>query len=300
MTADRPRIPEVSEGAATGEMAAIYADIRALLGVPMVNLIYRHMAAFPGLLPWAWGSVRPAVTDGTIPAAARTLAAEVALRPVAVLAEPVLRVLGVGESAHRHITAILDAYNLANPCNLLITATLLRLAAVAEDRTPASDPPPGATAPAPAAPAARAPDASAAAGGSAAADLGPPMVAPAAMAPDVAALVGGLPAEPGIVPSLYRHLANWPQLLAVQAVLLEPHRAALPGLASGLEESAGAVACRLVGDGLVRRLPAATSRPLGVQGLRVADFPSVITRMVVVGKAFAACLPAPPLSATSP
>ena len=52
-------VAAISEAGATGEIAALYGDIRATLGVPVVNLIWRHLATFPGALPWAWQSLRP-------------------------------------------------------------------------------------------------------------------------------------------------------------------------------------------------------------------------------------------------
>lgn len=278
MSADRERIAEVAEADATGETAALYADIRALLGVPMVNLVYRHMAAFTGVLPWAWGAVRPAVADGTIPAAARALADEVALSPAAVIPRAALPVLGVDARAHQHVVTVLAAYNRANPCNLVITSTLLRLAAEAEGDAAAG----GAMPPPPPAVSSADP---------ADVDLGPPMVEPAAMGPEVAALVGTLPGAAGIVPSLYRHLANWPQLLAVQAALLEPHRPALPHLTARLEERAAIVAERLLADGAIARLRTPVAWTAAGEDLRVTAFPGVVASMVVVGKAFAACLP---------
>lgn len=50
--------PEVPERDAHGAIALLYADIRRTLQVPMVNLIYRHMATIPDCLPWAWGILR--------------------------------------------------------------------------------------------------------------------------------------------------------------------------------------------------------------------------------------------------
>ena len=51
-------LPAVTEAEASGETAAIFADFRALLGVSMVNLIWRHLATIPGALPWAWAALR--------------------------------------------------------------------------------------------------------------------------------------------------------------------------------------------------------------------------------------------------
>jgi hypothetical protein len=40
-----------------------------VLGVEVVNLIWRHLAT-PDALPWAWGMLRPLYADGTIRAEA--------------------------------------------------------------------------------------------------------------------------------------------------------------------------------------------------------------------------------------
>ena len=54
-------VPAVTEAAATGETAAIFADIRQVLGVDVVNLIWRHLATIEGALPWAWGDAAAAL-----------------------------------------------------------------------------------------------------------------------------------------------------------------------------------------------------------------------------------------------
>lgn len=45
--------PEIRPQDATPDITAIYADICAVSGVPMVNLIWRHFAALPDALGWA-------------------------------------------------------------------------------------------------------------------------------------------------------------------------------------------------------------------------------------------------------
>ena len=59
-------VPAITEAAATGETAAIFADIRQVLGVDVVNLIWRHLATIDGALPWAWGTLRPLYADGSV------------------------------------------------------------------------------------------------------------------------------------------------------------------------------------------------------------------------------------------
>jgi len=51
-------IPAISESEATGLIAEIYADIRSVYRVGVVNLIWRHLATIPGGLPWVWSTIR--------------------------------------------------------------------------------------------------------------------------------------------------------------------------------------------------------------------------------------------------
>src|SRR5260370_16469466 len=72
-------VPAITEAAATGEIAAIFADIRLVLGVDVVNLIWRHLATIPGALPWSWQTLRPLYADGTIAEEAAALHGDLAL-----------------------------------------------------------------------------------------------------------------------------------------------------------------------------------------------------------------------------
>ncbi len=63
-------LPEVAERDAPPKIAAIYDEMRRFTRLPLVNLIYRHLATIPGALPWAWGLLRPAFADGSLEAAA--------------------------------------------------------------------------------------------------------------------------------------------------------------------------------------------------------------------------------------
>ena len=56
----------VTEQNAEGQVAEIYQDIRATLGVPVVNLIWRHLATFPGALEWSWTSVKSLYEENII------------------------------------------------------------------------------------------------------------------------------------------------------------------------------------------------------------------------------------------
>ena len=74
-----PRLAEVPEWAAAGPLAGLYADIRSVLGLPMVNLVYRHLATRPGLLERCWTALRPNLASSAAAAAATELGALAAL-----------------------------------------------------------------------------------------------------------------------------------------------------------------------------------------------------------------------------
>ena len=62
--------PAVVEAAATGQTADLFADIRATVGVRVVNLVWRHLATIEGALPWSWSAVKPlyvrGIADGAV------------------------------------------------------------------------------------------------------------------------------------------------------------------------------------------------------------------------------------------
>jgi hypothetical protein len=59
-------VPAIAESEATGSIAEIFADIRSVYRVGVVNLIWRHLATIPGGLPWVWATIRPLYADGTM------------------------------------------------------------------------------------------------------------------------------------------------------------------------------------------------------------------------------------------
>jgi hypothetical protein len=60
------QLPEIREEDAPPEIVALYDDIRETIGVPHLALIYRHLAALPGALPYGHrqvGASRLATAD---------------------------------------------------------------------------------------------------------------------------------------------------------------------------------------------------------------------------------------------
>lgn len=67
-------LAEISEKTATGEVARIFGEIREATGLPLVNLIFRHMATIPGCLEWAWQYLKPLYMHSAIHEAADAIA----------------------------------------------------------------------------------------------------------------------------------------------------------------------------------------------------------------------------------
>ena len=118
-------VPAITEADATGEVAALYADIRAVYGVSVVNLVWRHLATIPGALPWAWETVRPLYLDGTIAHEAAALRAARRLPPVVVLPAEVFLAAGLGAADVARIGEVLDAYERTNPMALIALSVAL-------------------------------------------------------------------------------------------------------------------------------------------------------------------------------
>ncbi len=57
----------ITETDATPAISAIYREIKSTMGVSLVNLIWRHLATDPVVLQWAWRSLQPHYTSGAIP-----------------------------------------------------------------------------------------------------------------------------------------------------------------------------------------------------------------------------------------
>jgi hypothetical protein len=114
----RERLPELAEADARGTAAAVYGDLRAVYGLPFVNLIWRHLAAEPGRLERIWADVRPAIADTAAPRVLLRVAAH------AVAERPVVLAPGVRDAATA-ARATLDAYDRGNALNVVALSALL-------------------------------------------------------------------------------------------------------------------------------------------------------------------------------
>ena len=196
-------VPAVTEADATGEIAAIFADIRAVYRVGAVNLIWRHLATIPGALPWAWQAIRPMYVDGTIAREAQAFR-ESLRNPLLPRVPPeVFAALGLSGDDLARIRGVLAAYVRTNSM-ALIALTALSNPGTAR-RVQASAP--------------AEPDAE---------EIPLPALTPlAAMPPHVAALVirlngFGTDRDDRVLASMYRHLSHWPPYLGLAWSELAP------------------------------------------------------------------------------
>ena len=203
-------VPAVSEAGATGDIADIFADIRHVYQVGVVNLIWRHLATFPGALPWVWQLVKPVYVDGTIEREAAGLRASIAFPDFPVLPAAALAAVGLSKQDVEQIRAVLAAYDRTNAMALIgLSAVDCKIAgtggehdSMVAERTEAS-------------------------ASSQAKLILPSLLSLTEMSPETAELVVtmnrlGARRDAPILASMYRHLAHWPPYLALAWAMIAP------------------------------------------------------------------------------
>lgn len=127
MSASPAPLPEISEHDAGDVVSRLYDDIRACLRAKSVPLLYRVLAAEPSCLVWAWQLLAPCAGGGVLDRIG--LAARRAIRPAA-LAPPraACRLAGLDDAQARAASAVVSAFNHANPLNLAALLILERAA----------------------------------------------------------------------------------------------------------------------------------------------------------------------------
>lgn len=224
MSAASDPVPAITEAEATGEIAAIYTDIRATLGVPVVNLIWRYLATMPGALPWTWSTVRPLYASGEVAGAAAHLRQSLVLPAQPEWPVAALEAAGLGADARAGIRQVLTSYDRSNAMNLVALAALRARVSGETDATPlpAADPGAAIQGELPA--------------------LVPIGDMPAATAELVLMLNAIGDPEQRVLASMYRHLSHWPSFLALvwtRLAMLDRDGSADRMIAENLETARG-------------------------------------------------------------
>lgn len=279
MTSVASFLPELPEKDAPPDIRAIYAEIRRLTGVPMVALIWRHLATLPGVLQDAWSSLAPVLRSGLLQETAWQIADGVRVQPLKPLDAAALARIGVAPANRRTIDTVLDAYNRANPVNMLCVYTLLARLIRPDGQALAPD-----------VVLWTAPEAIGAL---------PRMYAPEEMpvplrttlqglsSPDA---TGGIPGGALAIPSLYRHLVPWPAYIAWIEHNLRPYiddgrlRQSVTTIRTGMSREA---------ETLVVHVPPALALQAHPEAkTALTRFSSLIPEMIVVGRLLKDAMPA--------
>jgi hypothetical protein len=274
-------LAELRESNATGELAAIYAEIRRLWGVPYVSSLQRHLATRAGWLPWTWAALGPVFSSGLAQRAAWRASEGLSVPRLDPISREALGVWGVDAKGEAAIRAACASFVRVSPVNLVFAGLLRRL--LNGSRPGGDGRAPAATAWTPPAPLGALPA------------LIDPAALPAAERTLLASLgttVGGTP----FVAGLYRMLAGWPAFFAHVATVLRPRmdapdaRAACRRLLEAVDAEIPPVFAALP------ELPAAPPMPAA------AEFPAVLAaldtyrqtspEMVVFGRMIGEGLPA--------
>ena len=187
--------PEVHPLNASPKIAAIYADIREVSGLSMVNLIWRHFAALPDVIEWAWKGVRPIVASQQLVVARQRLINAIELPTLPSVSLQAWQTAGVGATDLTAFRDMMADYVRGNGTNIIVlTALRLRLEGVT-NAAPTLSVAPTLAPLTPSAPLPRI-------------DTLDPKLASAIRA--LAQRHEG--AQGGIIPSLYLELARWPAL----------------------------------------------------------------------------------------
>ena len=117
-------LAELPEDQASGTIADIYREIREFSGVPYVSSLQRYLATMPGVLQWAWGSLRPAMVSGLIPETGWRLADSVRLSPLPAVSDTDRTAWKLDIGGTATIAAIAENFVRVSPVNLMMGSCL--------------------------------------------------------------------------------------------------------------------------------------------------------------------------------
>ena len=186
-------VTAIAEKTATGRTAAIFAEIRNVMQIPLLTSIWRTLVSIDRGLPAVWAATKPIYLSGQPDAALGRLSRADMFPVPAPLTAVQWAEAGIGAREIRAALGIIDAYTRSNSLNMMALSGLVLSPA---GRSPADSTPP----PAPVLP-----------------NL-PDLLEKSEIAPDVWTRLEqvnrfGAGADPRSVATLWRHLAHYPGLL---------------------------------------------------------------------------------------
>jgi len=122
-------LPQIREGEAPAGLAAVYVDIRHVLRLSYVPLLFRAAAATPGAMRAVWPRLRPAFAVRAFEEAADDLRAHLATAAVDLgtpLIEPVLAAAGFDEDDVDEVRQQIDLFHYADAKVMLSAVVLAR------------------------------------------------------------------------------------------------------------------------------------------------------------------------------
>ena len=183
----------IEESEATGEVADLFAEIREVMGIPLVTSIWRCLAGVPDALPTTWAAVRSLMASGELAALECELRSTVALPIPDPLTANDLISAGATAADRKTVLKVVDAYNRSNCRNLIAITALLRNPISDRPVIPVSAEPPNWS-------------------------PFPRLTPPADISPDQWTLLRatttiGAAKTNSHIPTLWRHLLDWPGIL---------------------------------------------------------------------------------------
>ena len=198
----------ITERNAHGSVADFYEDIRSTLKVPVVNLIWRHLATIPGSLEWCWSSLKPSYESNAVNVEASVLRDKVYTSVDTTLTEFCLQSAGISNTDLNSIKVVLHSYYRSNAMNLVsLSALRSKLNGLDSTNDVTLTKMKGVVT-------------------CISVDGNMPPLIPLCDMPnhvkDLVIEINKIGGREKILPSMYRHLANWPSFLSLIYLLLMP------------------------------------------------------------------------------
>ena len=114
----------VPEHLAVDEVADLYHDIKETLQVPVINLVWRHLASIDGALAQVWNCIKPLYRDRAFEAEAANLCDIDGVPELPKWPRSKLREIGIDTSDEKILRAVLANYHQSNPRNLVALMAL--------------------------------------------------------------------------------------------------------------------------------------------------------------------------------